>query len=190
VIDADAAVRAAFTQPNVQMTLRLWWGDAVVRADKAVDRAAIAGKVFGDPAERERLERLLHPIVAADRMARMAAALGDASVAAFVWDVPLLMETGLDRECDELVFVDAPRPVRLQRLAASRRWSEADLLARENCQIPLDKKRSAAHDVIVNTAADDEVRSQVRAILTRILERTAAHVQAPTAWRELPGGTR
>ena len=170
VIDSDAQVRQIYTDPGVRNTLKQWWGDGVLCVDGSINRAAVAAVIFQDPQQRRRLESLVHPLVNAAREQAMAAASNDPELKAFVWDTPLLTETGLDRLCDRLVFVETPLDARVQRVQASRGWNEVELLHRENSQDPLDKKRAVAHDVIVNTAgADDGVRDQVRSILLRIL---------------------
>lgn len=170
VIDSDAQVRDAYRDPGVRATLRQWWGDGVFRLDGSIDRSAIAARVFSHPGERRRLEELIHPMVHAARERAMAAAADDPEVVAFVWDTPLLIETGLDRECDAVVFVDAPLEVRLARVAASRGWDAAELARRENSQHPLDTKREISDYLVRNTAdAGTDVRGQVREVLSRIL---------------------
>lgn len=173
VSDADAQVRAAYDDPAVRQSLRGWWGDQVFKADGSVDRAAIARRVFSDPAERARIEALLHPIVDAARQRQMTISATLPLTIAFVWDTPLLFEVGLNRQCDAVVFVDAPFQTRLERVRKSRRWDQAELLRRENLQWPLDRKREISDYMIRNTADADEARSQVRLILSRILERAS-----------------
>ena len=167
VIRSDEQVREAYRDPAVKAELRRWWGEEVFAPDGEVDRRAIAARVFSDDAQRLRLEQLLHPWVARARDAAMAAAPD--SVAAFVWDTPLLLETGLERQCDAVVFVDAPVELRQQRVRERRGWDEAELLRREKFQMPLDKKRAVSHYVLQNTADAGLARGQVREILSRIL---------------------
>jgi dephospho-CoA kinase len=97
-------------------------------------------------------------------------AFGDAQVLAFVWDTPLLVENGLNSQCDAVVFVDASREVRLARVKESRGWDEAELERREKSQMPLDKKREISDYVLVNAAEADRIRGQIREILSQILE--------------------
>src|ERR1700704_6323820 len=73
-IEADELVREAYEDPAVRRTLREWWGDGVFLADGSLDRAAVARKIFGDAAERARLEGVIHPWVDARRREIMAAA--------------------------------------------------------------------------------------------------------------------
>ena len=101
---------------------------------------------------------------------QMRSVADDASVKAYVWDTPLLLEVGLGAQCDAIVYVDAPEAERIERVRRTRGWDEAELRRREKLQMPLDKKLNMANDMVRNTAgADDEVRNQVRKVLSRIL---------------------
>jgi len=172
VISSDDQVREAYRLPRVKQTLRSWWGDSVFLPTGEINRRAVASKVFGDPGERNRLEQLLHPLVAEARDRVMAAHRGDEKIKAFVWDTPLLLETGLHQQCDAIVFVDAPLAERVARVKSQRGWDEAELLRRENLQWPLDRKREIADYVISNTAEANSVRDQVRQVFSQILANT------------------
>jgi dephospho-CoA kinase len=175
VIDSDTQVREAYELPKVREALHRWWGDSVFQADGSIDRPTIARRIFADPdheANRHMLEGLLHPIVARMRDEKMAAVANDVNVLAYVWDTPLLLETGLGDSCDALVYVEAPREVRQARVAQKRGWDDTELARRENLQWPLDKKREISDHVVTNTADADVVRGQVRQVVSRILARS------------------
>lgn len=169
VINSDDQVHAAYRREDVKQALRQWWGDTVFNSSGEPDRAAIAQRIFASPAERTRLENLLHPIVNDMRQQVMESAADDAQVLAFVWDTPLLFEAGLNSQCDAIVYIDAPQELRAQRVKSSRGWDLARLQSRENSQMPLDKKREISDYVISNTAGADSIRVQVREVLSRIL---------------------
>lgn len=169
VIKSDDQVHQAYRDPQVIGKLREWWGDEVIGPDGQVNRRAIARQIFGNAAERQRLEGLIHPYVARMRDEVMAAAAEDASVVAYVWDTPLLFETRLNEECDAVVFVDAPLELRQKRVQGSRGWSEGELERREILQTPLDRKRRISDYVINNTADAAHARRQVEEVLHRIL---------------------
>lgn len=169
VLDADVLAKAALDRPEVRATLRQWWGDGVLGADGRVDRAAVGRVVFEDAAQRERLEKLIHPIVHAERARLRGEHLAAGPVVAFVEDAPLLFEAGMDRECDAVIFVDAPREVRVERVRRTRGWDEAELARREKNQWPLDIKRSRADYVVVNAADQAQLEADVRGILSKIL---------------------
>lgn len=169
IIDSDAMVRQAYKDTQVKATLRKWWGDLIFDPKGEIDRSAVWRKVVERPPERRKLEQFIHPIVNEHRERLMKRAAEDPQVVAFVWDTPLLFETGLNSHCDAVVFVDAPGEVRETRVAQARGWSPAELAERENLQMPLDKKREISDHTIVNTADEDFVRRQVRDVLSRIL---------------------
>ena len=172
VISSDEQVKQAYEDPRVRATLRQWWGDDVIGADGLVNKRAIAQRVFADPAERVRLERLLHPLVNEARERLMESSAKDTQIVAYVWDTPLLLEAGLHEQCDAVVFVDAPLETRLSRVKTTRNWDAAELARRENLQQGLDSKRKISDHVISNTADVDYARRQVREVLSRILART------------------
>jgi dephospho-CoA kinase len=172
VISADDLVRRAYDDPDVRQTLVSWWGPRILQPDGSVDRHAIANRIFADsadPQDRRRLESLLHPMVLRQRQHLMQQLAGNAAVRAFVWDTPLLVETGQDRQCDALVFVEAPLELRQGRVAARRGWGPQELQRREKMQLPLDNKRSISQYTVVNAADAGFAREQVEDVLSRIL---------------------
>jgi dephospho-CoA kinase len=171
VVDSDAEARACLDRPEVRDRLVEWWGRRVLDAEGRVDRRVVAEIVFGDSKERARLESLVHPLVRRRREdlreeARRAGACG------VVVDAPLLLEAGVDRECDVLVFVDAPRERRVERVRASRGWDEAELARREAAQMPLEAKRARCDIEIANDGGLEVLRERVSR-LASVLRRGA-----------------
>ncbi|QQS09735.1 MAG: dephospho-CoA kinase [Phycisphaerales bacterium] len=167
VSDSDAEAKAALELPEVRAQLREWWGEKVFDAESGkVSRRALADVIFADAEARRRLEGLTHPIVRArrDEMVRRATAEGRPGV---VVDAPLLFEAGLDKECDVVIFVDAPREIRLERVRRTRGWTEEELDRREKSQISLDEKRQRSDEVIVNDGGMDRLESISRTILEK-----------------------
>ena len=173
VVDSDQQVREAYQDAGVKKVLREWWGEGVFDERGEVSRSAVGRRVFADPAERVRLEELIHPRVDEARKRQMNEAAGDPQVVAYVWDTPLLFEAGLAGECDAVVFVEAPLEERVRRVRLARGWDEAELLRRQKLQWPLDKKRRISDYVVTNTADADYARGQVRDVLHQILARTS-----------------
>ncbi|MCE5303329.1 MAG: dephospho-CoA kinase [Planctomycetaceae bacterium] len=162
VIDADQLGHEALRLPRVEAAARQRWGETVFGADGRIDRARVAAIVFGEgpKAERERkyLEKLTHPEIAR-RLWQQAVA---ASVRAplVVLDAALLTETGWDKWCEKVVFVDAPREMRQLR-AAARGWEKEDFAAREAAQESLDRKRERADVIIDNSGPLERTQAQV-----------------------------
>lgn len=163
-------VRAAYTHPEVKRAVVERFGEEVMDAGGRVDRNRIADIVFRDSGQRKWLEGLLHPVANQARIQVMEQAAGDPAVTAYVWDSPLLLEAGLERLCETVVFVDAPWEDRLRRVA-DRGWDAKELQRRENVQMPLDKKRAKAEYHLLNADASPATAGAVDAMLQQILER-------------------
>lgn len=169
VVNSDELARQALRDPAIVAALKQWWGDGILDSTGMVDRSRVAAIVFNDPAERRRLEGLTHPWIERRRRAIFAAA--PPGTKALVIDAPLLLEVGLDRECDAVIFVEADQAARLARVRQSRGWDERELNRREAAQLPLDEKRRRADDIIVNTGDLNSLREQVRRVFEQILLR-------------------
>jgi dephospho-CoA kinase len=169
VISSDELVRQAYADPAVVRELRTWWGGKIVDSAGRLIHEKVADIVFNDLGQRQKLESLIHPKVADYRQARMEQGGHNPQVAAFIWDTPLLFETGLYRGCDAIVFVESPVSTRVERVKKNRGWSEEELRRREKSQLPLDKKREISDYIIGNTADAEFVRGQVKEVLFRIL---------------------
>jgi len=163
VLDADRVGHEVLRVPEVEEAVRRRWGAGVLDADGHVDRSRLAAVVFGGSAaaekERKHLEELLHPEIGR-RLQEEASKLAAAGCPAAVLDAPLLLEAGWDRLCRWMIFVDAPRPLRLAR-ALERGWSETDFAAREGVQESLDLKRKRADVIVDNSGSPEETRAQV-----------------------------
>lgn len=162
VLDGDKAGHRVLTEPEVIAQLRQRWGDAVLNAQGEIDRRAVARIVFapGHEGERRFLESISHPRIEAHFREAIDAARKQ-GVPAVVLDAALLFDGGWDAMCDVVIFVSAPRHIRLSR-ALARGWSEADLIAREAVQLPLDEKRHRSGYVIDNSGTPAETRLQVQ----------------------------
>jgi dephospho-CoA kinase len=168
VLDADAMVREVQAPGGAVLgMIAERFGDAVVRPDGTLDRAALRRIVVGDAAAREALERIVHPAVYT-RRAELAAAAQARGDRVLVSDIPLLFETGHAEGFDAVVLVDAAESVRLRRLVERRGFGEEEARAIMRAQMPASAKRARSDYVIDN---DGDLAA---------LERAAAEV-----WRAL-----
>lgn len=170
VIDADQLAKQALDLPQSRQQLVDWWGPQVLNPQGTIDRHAIGKIVFDDPDQLDRLEQWIHPQVDQARRQLHRRYQQEADIAAIVEDCPLLFETGLDKQCDKIIFVKTSRENRLRRLAQTRGWSDQELARREKNQLGLDKKAQEADYIIVNDADEEECFSQVRHVLSQILQ--------------------
>jgi dephospho-CoA kinase len=167
VVDSDHEAKAALDRPEVREALRSWWGDGVLNAAGQIDRKAVANIVFTRPEERARLEALVHPLIR-QRRSELVARAAESGAAAVIVDAPLLFEAGVDAECDAVIFVDAPREVRLERVMRTRGWDDAELARRESAQWSVERKREASRFVVANDGPREALVEPVREILRQV----------------------
>lgn len=175
VIDSDLIAHAVYQRNDVIRALRGWYGEAAFDPAGNVDRRAIGARVFRDGAERRRLESLVHPLIDEHRQTLMREHATDASVRAFVWDSPLLIEVGLHRQCDALLFIDTPLAVRLERVRATRGWDAGELDRREQSQLPLESKRQLASESVRGDLDESALRTELERLLERLIAKVSGH---------------
>ena len=166
VANADENVKRALKTENVRNKLAEWWGVEILNPDGSVNTSRVAAIVFKDDAERKRLESLLHPLAREMQEEQFSAAIAETK--ALIIDAPLLIEAGLDKVCDAIVFVDSSPEIRQNRVIESRRWSIEELKQRELAQLPLDTKRKKADYIVINEGNLDNAQRQVEQILEDI----------------------
>lgn len=174
VVDADVLAREAVAPGSRALdAIVARFGRQVLTPDGSLDRAALRQVVFHDASAREALNAIVHPEVARLRDAAVAR-YRSAGERIVVCDIPLLFETGLDREVDRIVLVDAPAELRRDRLIRHRGLTAADADAMIAAQMPAEQKRPLADYVIENAGAQDALYAQVDALWTALRAATTA----------------
>jgi len=161
VFDSDAAVHELYKGRAAAAIEAAFPGTA---GEGVVDRERLAEIVFRDRAGLERLEAIIHPLVAESRDAFLAEAEKNGA-GLVVLDIPLLFETGYDRAVDATVLVSAPKSVQKERVSGRSGMTEERLAAIMARQMPDAEKRERAHFVIDTGRGFEAAREQVRAIL-------------------------
>ncbi len=159
VFDADAAVHALYAGEAAVMIEAAFPGTT---RNGAVDRALLSKAVAGDPAALQRLEGLMHPLVADRRDAFLQRT--DAPIV--VLDIPLLLETGL--KVDAVVVATAPEHVQRQRVLARPGMTDAKFQALLGRQLSDLEKRAQAHYLVMTDQGLDHAREQVKMILADV----------------------
>jgi dephospho-CoA kinase len=182
IIDADELAREA-VEPETQALKDIIkrWGKDVLNQDGGLDRAALRQIVFADQNELDALNRIVHPGVTRlrDREIAKARERGDPIV---VCVIPLLFERNIVEEFDAIILVDAPRPLRLERLVATRGLEETEAMNMIASQMPAELKRARADFVIENDGSLDKLERDVEALWSS-LQRNAAGEETNTPLR-------
>ena len=162
IVAADPLGHEALERPDILARVVEIWGErGILTPDGKVDRKKFGRIVFPSPVERSRLEHLVHPYIEGRIKEEVDKARVDPAARFVVLDAAIMLEAGWDGVCDKLVFVDAPRPVRLARVQAQRGWTDADLANREAVQMPGEKKKERADAVIDNGGSPEAAAAQV-----------------------------
>jgi len=162
VVAADPLGHEALEHPDILARITDIWGDrGILTPAGKVDRKKFGRIVFPSPVERSRLEHLVHPYIGRRIHEEIAKAQADPAAKFVVLDAAIMLEAGWDGPCDKLIFVDAPRPVRLARVQGQRRWTDADLANREAVQMPAEKKKERADAVVDNGGSPAATAAQV-----------------------------
>lgn len=165
VWDADATVHRLY-EPGGAAVRALSQDFPEAIATGAVDRAALKTRLAQDPDALALLESLIHPLVAADRMAFIDRARADGA-ALVVLDIPLLFETGADQQMDATLVVTAPPEVQRARVLARPGMTPEHLetiLSRQMSDV--EKRRRATH--VIETTTLEQTRRDVEDLVRAI----------------------
>ena len=177
VIDADKIARAvvAKSTPGLAAVVEAF-GDGVLRPDGELDREALGRIVFADADALARLNAIVHPLVG-EQTVRATAAAEAAGTRVAVFDVPLLVENGLQSLYDVVVVVAASPETQLDRLTTQRGMPVEDARARIAAQLPLADKVAVATHVLDNDGSREALVQQVDRLWERLLAVTVASDQ-------------
>lgn len=167
VIDADQVAREVVApgSPALQEIVDAF-GPAAIQAGGALDRKALAARIFSEPAARTRLNAITHPRIRARIAEEIAAARARQPEVIIVVDIPLLLDTASPDAypLDGIVVVYVDEATQLARLAARDGLSEDAARQRLASQRPLREKLPRATWVIDNSRSPEDTRRQVEAL--------------------------
>lgn len=170
VWDADAAVHRLYAKGGAAvLPVAAICPEAVEGG--AVDRARLKDWIARTPGALARLEAVVHPLVAADRAAFIAAA-GREGKRIVLLDIPLLFETGAEKAVDAVVVVSAPADLQRTRVLERPGMTAAHLQTILGRQMPDAEKRKRA-DFVIETVTMDGARAGVARVLKEIGKRHA-----------------
>ena len=140
------------------------FGPGILTPEKQIDRRKLGAIVFGRPELLEKLNKLVHPPVAA-RQARMIAEIAARDARAIVVvAAAILVETGSYKRLDRLIVVTCTLEQQIERAIKRGPYTREEVLARLSRQLPLEEKIRVA-DYVIDTSGDKEnTLEQVRTV--------------------------
>lgn len=150
-LDADAIAREV-VQPGTEglAAIEAAFGQSVLNENGSLNRQALAEIVFADPAKRQDLEKITHPLVRAETKRQISSQRPEAIV---VYNVPLLVEAASDLPFDRIVTVEAPLEEQVKRMVTHRQMTSEQAIARIRNQATPAQRANAA-DFILNSNQD------------------------------------
>lgn len=134
------------------------FGDSILLSNGSLDRAALRKLIFAQPSQKQWLENLLHPLVAATTDKKLATF----SSPYVVLESPLLLETSQHKKTDFVVVVDAPENLQLERATKRDNNSQAQIKAIMNAQMPRAMRIQKADWVLENHEGINDLHKKVR----------------------------
>ena len=150
-LDADAIARQV-VQPGTEglAAIEEQFGTTVMNENGSLNREALGQIVFSDPVKRHALEAITHPLVKAETKRQLESQRPDAIV---IYNVPLLVEAGVDLPFDRIVTVEAPVEEQVKRMVTYRKLTAEQALSRIRNQATPAQRANAA-DFILSSNQD------------------------------------
>jgi dephospho-CoA kinase len=161
--DADTFARAVVAPgtDGLAEVVRVF-GTAVLDSTGALDRRQMAAIVFPDPERRKQLEAIIHPAVRRATDAWYAHL--EPTVRFAIADIPLLYETGRDRDFDKVIVTACDPATQLARVMERDRLTEAEARLRIAAQLPIEEKVRRADFVIRTDGSFEDTDRQVKEV--------------------------
>jgi dephospho-CoA kinase len=174
LIEADKIAYNIVNKPQIKRTLLEWYGYCLIKNNGQINRKKLAEVSFKNPENINRLNNLTHPYVKREihnQLKQLNNNFRSKKIGIVVIDAPLLLETGLDKLCDYILFIEASYQTRLKRVLASRKWDNAEIKRRERYQIDLLRKQSKADFIINNNASSITTSAHVKNVCRAIAKK-------------------
>lgn len=172
VVDTDVIAHAltAVGSPILSDIRRIFGAD-FLNADGALNRAKLRTHVFGNPAERLKLEALLHPAIHACALKELTENERNLRPPYQILVVPLLFENNrYDGVVDQVLVIDCDEKLQIQRAMARSQLTESELKAMLNAQVTRAVRLNFADDVITNNESLAELGNKVTEIHKKFIK--------------------
>ncbi len=179
IIDADKIAREV-VEPGAPAydEIRSFFGKTILLPNGGIDRKRLGDIIFNNPDRKARLDAIVHPRVSEKSTQMITQIAAREPEAVVIMDIPLLLETGMERDLAEVIVVYVPETVQLERLMLRDGIGEAAATARIRSQMPIEEKRKRATIVIDNSGDLKDAQRSALAVFDR-LQKKAVQSPAP-----------
>jgi len=172
IVDADKIAREVVQkgQPAWQEIVSAF-GPTILQPDGEINRILLGDIIFNDPAQKQILNRIVHPGVITETATRMAEIEKNQPGVIVILDVPLLIESGMDKGLSDVIVVYVPESVQIRRLMARDALTQDQAMARIRSQMPIDEKKKRATIVIDNSGSREMTRHVSLRVFQKLREK-------------------
>lgn len=168
VIDADKAAREVTCPGGGALSeIAAVFGSEYIGKDGELLRKKLGSLVFSEPEMLDKLNKIINKYIRKNISDKIEKSKSDM----LVLDAPLLIEYGLDNECDVVIAVLADREKRVQRIQTRDKISYQDAVNRINSQKKDEFYIAKADYIVYNNGKRDDVQKQVKEIIERLKEK-------------------
>lgn len=166
IIDADVVAREVVEIGTPALTqIAEHFGPEILAEDGSLNRGALRATIFSDPAAKDWLEALLHPLIAAETQRQ----LEQISSPYGIYVSPLLVEMGQRGFCQRLLVVDVNEDIQLQRTMQRDNNDREQVQRIMASQASRQQRLDAANDIINNSGDLADLAKQVDDLHERYL---------------------
>lgn len=172
VIDADKIAREVVEKDRPAWRLICeHFGDEILLGNGEIDRESLGTIIFNDNRKKALLNSIVHPAVFEEIDRRLRGFLREAGGKVAVCDVPLLIETGMYRDFEEVILVYVPEALQVERLMSRDGISRETALKKVHSQMPIEEKRQYATIIIDNSGSPKETSEKALSAYRHLKEK-------------------
>ncbi len=164
LVDADKVGHESYTPGTPTYNdLVAEFGDRIVAEDRQIDRKALGGIVFGDPAKLSKLNGIVHPRMRG-MMGDKLGAMKSKGTKVVVLEAAILIEANWTPLVDEVWVTDAPEEAVIERVEKRSGFPREQIMSRIQSQLPVAERNTKA-DVVIDTGCTlEEVKQKVQGL--------------------------
>lgn len=167
-VSADELAKQVSTKGSIGLKKIVeFFGESYLTQASELDRNKLAKIVFSNPAKKKALEEILHPLIQKLAAETFKSAFKK-NYPLYIYEIPLLFETGQEKSFKKVVVVTAPKELCIERYLARSSSTREEASRRMDNQMPVEKKVSSADFVIENNGSLRELESKVSACFDQL----------------------
>ncbi len=175
IVDADQICHELILVGNkAYLEVTDTFGKQILDADGEINRGKLGHIIFQDAQKRERLNKILHPLVFEQLKKEQERLCAENPQSVLVFDAPLLIESQAHQWMDWVILVYVDERTQKSRLMQGRSFTEREAQLRITAQMPLEEKRAFADEIIDNRKPVNEVQSEICTLYQRLLKKAVS----------------